>query len=44
MKFTKLVCAVVAALVVGAFVAGCASTYHPVGAPREGVVASRVVV
>ena len=32
------------AALLAAAVSGCASTYHPVGAPREGVVEQRVVI
>ena len=44
MKTMKKISVVVWALLLAAVVSGCASTYHPVGGPREGVVEQRVVV
>ena len=44
MKLLKKMSAVIWVLIAAAVISGCASTYYPVGEPREGVVEQKVVV
>lgn len=44
MKLFKKISALIWVVILAAVVSGCASTYYPVGEPREGVVEQRVVI